>query len=76
MESKTCPKCGAHWLEGQLFWSTGAKASEVDLAGLVCNKLGDEECLNSSKGDETGLTWEKREKEIQRLFDEMDKDKL
>ena len=75
MESKTCSKCGAHWLEGQLFWSTGAKASEADLAGLVCNKLGNEDCIKPSSGDEYGLNWEKREKEIQSLCDERHNDK-
>ena len=69
MESKTCAKCGAHWIGGQLFWSTGQKAEEADLAGLVCNNLGDNQCINPARGDETGLTWEKRAAEIEVLFD-------
>ena len=62
MENKTCKKCGAHWIAGQLYWSTGAKGSEEDLAGLVCNNLRDEEhlCINSHRGEEGGVTWDYR----------------
>ena len=61
MENKTCPKCGAHWIAGQLYWATGAKASEADLAGLVCDKYSDEQCINTLKGsDHGGMTWEQR----------------
>jgi hypothetical protein len=61
--NKTCSKCGAHWIEGQLYWQTGAKGKNEDLAGLVCNRLPDEdipECINSKRGDITGQTWEYR----------------
>ena len=61
--NKTCSKCGAHWIEGQLYWRTGAKGNDEDLAGLVCNRLPDEdipECINSKRGDTTGQTWEYR----------------
>jgi hypothetical protein len=34
--------------------------SELDLAGLVCNKLGDEHCINPVKGKEGGTSWEYR----------------
>ena len=34
--------------------------SELDLAGLVCNKLGDHRCINPMKGKEGGQTWEYR----------------
>lgn len=61
MDTKTCPKCGAHWLEGQLYWSTGAKGTDEDLAGLVCDQYSDDTCVNSAKGTEhNGQTWEKR----------------
>ena len=47
MERKECPKCGAVWINGQHIWSgTGNKGNELDLAGLVCNKLGDANCIN------------------------------
>ena len=61
MENKSCLKCGATWIEGQLYWSTGAKGSNEDLAGLVCNQVPDsEECINPDRGSDTGQTWEYR----------------
>ena len=41
---------------------TGAqtKDSELDLAGLVCNKLGNHQCINPKKGAVGGDTWEYR----------------
>ena len=43
VDTKTCPKCGATWIGGQHYWSgTGKLGNELDLAGLVCNNLGDE----------------------------------
>lgn len=48
-------------MEGQLYWSTGAKGTNEDLAGLVCNQMEDpEECINSARGSDTGQTWEYR----------------
>jgi hypothetical protein len=35
LERKECPKCGAVWINGQHMWRTGAKGSELDLAGLA-----------------------------------------
>ena len=67
MESRKCGKCGATWIDGQLFWSTGARAKEADLAGLVCNNLGDAQCLNKKRGDTSGDTWAKRLAELDRL---------
>lgn len=60
MNTRTCGKCGATWIDGQLYWATGKKAKEEDLAGLVCNSLGDENCINPKLGNETGTTWAKR----------------
>lgn len=63
LERKECPKCGATWINGKhVFRGTAASydKSELDLAGLVCNKLGDEQCINPSKGIEGGQTWERR----------------
>ena len=63
LERKECEKCGATWINGTHVWrGTGASSdsSELDLAGLVCNKLGNEECINPSKGKEGGTTWEYR----------------
>ena len=51
------------WINGQHVWSgTGntSKNSELDLAGLVCNNLGDHTCINPKKGEVGGDTWEYR----------------
>ena len=78
MNSRTCPKCGAHWINGQLFWSTGAPGKEEDLAGLVCNNLKDEEelCINASKGSELGQTWEYRRGFIDGALSEVKRDEV
>ena len=62
LERKQCEKCEAVWLNGKHVWATGASSenSEDDLAGLVCNKLGDHRCINPKRGSDTGDTWEKR----------------
>ena len=33
-------------------------SSSLDLAGLVCNKLGNHQCINPMKGKQGGQTWE------------------
>ncbi len=63
MNCKQCRKCGAKWIDGQLFWSTGKAGKEEDLAGLVCNTLGDENCINPLKGSTLGDSWAQRERE-------------
>jgi hypothetical protein len=71
MERIECPKCGAIWINGQHRWSgTGNKGSELDLAGLVCNKLGDETCINPLKGEDGGDTWKKRFEDLSK-FEEL-----
>ena len=65
-----CPKCGALWINGQHYWRTGARGSEEDLAGLVCNNLGDSNCINPQNGFEGGDTWEKRLQFINTLTDQ------
>lgn len=62
---KECPKCGAVWINGEHRWiGTGKKGNELDLAGLVCNKLGDDTCINPKKGLDGGDTWNKRFEEL------------
>ena len=61
MQIKTCPRCGAQWINNQLYWATGKEGKEEDLAGLVCNTIDDPNCINVKKGDKTGQTWEKRQ---------------
>ena len=73
IERKECPKCGAVWLNGQHVWSgTGRKGSDLDLAGLVCNNLGDHTCINSMKGMDGGDTWEKRLEFLEKSEEERD----
>jgi hypothetical protein len=60
-----CPKCGALWINGEHYWSgTGKKGNELDLAGLVCNKLGNFQCINPKRGMDGGVTWEQRLEEL------------
>ncbi len=64
MEIKECGTCGARWVNDQLYWSTGKEARELDLAGLVCNRLDSAKpCINPLRGEEGGQTWESRYKE-------------
>ena len=68
IERKECPKCGAVWINGQHYWSgTGNKGNELDLAGLVCNNLGDNQCINPVRGQDGGDNWEKRMEDLERF---------
>ena len=74
MKRVECAKCGAVWINGIHVWrGTGnmTNNSEVDLAGLVCNTLGDETCINPSRGLGGGDTWAKRLAELERLEGEI-----
>ena len=69
LSRKECPHCGAVWINGDHIWSgTGNKGSELDLAGLVCNKLGNADCINPSRGQEGGQTWEERLDRLEKDF--------
>tara|TARA_B100002019_G_C21187149_1_gene556828 strand:+ start:316 stop:564 length:249 start_codon:yes stop_codon:yes gene_type:complete len=73
LERKECPKCGAVWINGQHRWSgTGVRGSELDLAGLVCNNLGDNTCINPKKGEDGGDTWSQRLDLINKLSEELE----
>ena len=66
LDRKECPKCGAIWLGGQHYWSgTGVKGNDLDLAGLVCNQLADDRCINPCRGQEGGDTWAKRMEDLE-----------
>jgi hypothetical protein len=61
MDTKTCPKCGACWINNQHYWSgTQKKGDETLLASLICDKFGDDTCINPLKGTTDGKGWEKR----------------
>jgi hypothetical protein len=63
MSNRNCPVCGAHWVDGQLYWSTGKPGTDEDLNALVCRRLAPEKasrCVNPSKGAEGGIGWEER----------------
>ena len=79
MNIKECEKCGAKWLNGQLYWATGKPGTEADLAGLVCNALVDEDdivlCANEKRGDTTGTTWEYRRGYIDGVMSELSRNK-
>lgn len=66
LERKECLKCGAIWINGQHYWSgTGKEGDPNDLAGLVCNRFGDDNCINPCRGSTSGITWEKRLEELE-----------
>ena len=72
-ELKVCPTCDARFMGNQHFWKTGKEGCPHDLAGLVCNNHGGEDCINPWRGSTSGMTWEKRLQEIERLQDEIDR---
>jgi len=71
MNIKTCSKCGARWISDQLYWSNGKTGKEEDLAGLVCNKVKDANCINPKLGDETGETLKKRLQRMEEFHQKM-----
>ena len=59
-------------MEGQLYWATGQKGTNEDLAGLVCNNLKDEKelCINELRGSIAGDSWKKRAEHAQKVVEE------
>ena len=64
---KICPICQSNWLDGQLYWATGKDGCPHDLAGLLCNDLDHDKCINPCKGSTSGQTWEHRRNIIEEL---------
>ena len=61
-------------MNGQHYWATGAVGNELDLAGLVCNNLGDATCINPKNGIDGGDSWEKRLEDGKKFADEQEAD--
>lgn len=75
MSNRNCPICGAHWVDGQLYWATGKPGSDLDLNALVCRRLSPEKasgCVNPSQGCEGGVGWEERLKMTNAALTEFD----
>lgn len=66
MRIKTCTKCGACFIDGIFRWAySGKEGDPRDLAGLVCQPLGDDSCINPMKDVPGGDTFAKRTQLIQ-----------
>jgi hypothetical protein len=72
MNCNSCQRCGAQWIDGRHYWYTGKPGNELDLAGLVCNKINDPRCPNPKKGQSGGQTWEDRQAFIKGASEAMD----
>jgi len=75
MSNRNCPVCGAHWVEGQLYWYTGKPGKNEDLNALVCRRLTAEKaerCVNPDQGAEGGIRWEERMKIIEAALSEFE----
>jgi len=71
MNTRICPKCGACWIGDQHFWSgTNKKGNETELASLVCDKFGDDTCINPAQGTTKGDGWKKRLENLNTLESE------
>ena len=71
-----CPKCGAIWMNGQHYWSTGKLGDEKTLSNLVCGLKDFKECINPQH--KTGHiygekdTWQKRAGKLNKITQELD----
>lgn len=73
LQCMKCGKCGATFYPNEdgtmhFRWSTGAPGKLSDLASLVCQPYGNDECLNPSRYtvDPNADSWQKRREFIDR----------
>jgi len=77
MNTKVCPKCGATWIGDQHYWvGTQKQGNETELASLICDKFGDNTCINPDKGTTDGKGWQTRlnnmdqmENDLKRIYE-------
>ena len=76
LKREECTRCGAVWLNGQHYWSTGKIGNEKDLSNLVCGQKDFNDCINPRHkeghiyGDKD--TWEKRSGRLEKIKKEID----
>ena len=63
--------CGFNFIHPATRFPVTIEGSELDLAGLVCNKLGDHQCINPMKGKDGGDTWVKRLEDLEKMGNEL-----
>lgn len=74
MNTKICPKCGATWIGNQHYWSgTQKPGNETELASLVCDRFGDDTCINPKKGTTDGKGWQNRLNSFESMENEMER---
>lgn len=74
MSCRQCQRCGARWIDGQLYWATGRPGKDLDLAGLVCNVVNDDGCPNPLKGTPGGDSWAKRAARMDDFVEALERD--
>ena len=75
MTCRICPKCGARFMAGRLFWSTGQPGDPEVLANLVCDLPQVQRgggCINSATSNPMKDSWEKRAAFSDAMAEEMD----
>ena len=75
MNCKMCPKCGAKFMNGRLYWATGKAGDPEVLANLVCDLPQVQRgggCINQFKGNPSKDTWAKRAAFSDAMAEELD----
>ncbi len=73
MNTKTCPRCGACWINDQHYWTgTNKKGDETKLASLICDHFKDPNCINPKRGTTDGEEFRRRQEDFERIKSDMD----